>query len=79
MVIAWAGQTHCVTPWRDHGMTEVKLIHATRPCGNDIERKMSGTIGINIRSQQRLYHPCLILACAEAILAIGIRYGEQET
>ncbi|MGN7620318.1 MAG: hypothetical protein ACTJLN_07885 [Rickettsia amblyommatis] len=59
-------------------MTEVKLIHATRPRGNDIERKMSGTIGINTHSQQRL-HPCLILACAAAILAIGIRYGEQET
>ncbi|WP_199402813.1 hypothetical protein [Rickettsia asembonensis] len=36
-VVAWTGKTYCVTPWLDHGMTEVKLIHATTPCGNDIK------------------------------------------
>ncbi len=25
-------------PWSSHGMTEVKLIHATTPSGNDIEK-----------------------------------------
>ncbi|EER21591.1 hypothetical protein REIS_0752 [Rickettsia endosymbiont of Ixodes scapularis] len=31
-VVAWIDKIHCVTLWSSHGMTEVKLIHATMPC-----------------------------------------------
>ncbi|WP_146624996.1 hypothetical protein [Rickettsia asembonensis] len=36
-VVAWINFTS-VIPWSNHGMTEVKLIHATMPRGNDIKR-----------------------------------------
>ncbi|BBM91094.1 hypothetical protein RHHCN13_07330 [Rickettsia conorii subsp. heilongjiangensis] len=35
-IVAWTGKTHCITPWSSHGMTEVKLLHATIPPRNDV-------------------------------------------
>ncbi|WP_156147459.1 hypothetical protein [Rickettsia endosymbiont of Ixodes pacificus] len=31
-IVVWTGKTHCVIPWSSHGMTKVKLIHATMLC-----------------------------------------------
>ncbi|WP_199402836.1 hypothetical protein [Rickettsia asembonensis] len=45
-VVAWTGKTQCVTPWSSHGMTKVKLVHATmlsRVGGNLVIKKYKCT------------------------------------